>query len=390
MNTNNATESKVRLARDLAGGCPSGVTQLAKFVLSQVKSWSDDEWDAFAERPVERVVWQRAVQFRKLLSTRKVCQLSHGGEILFCCFERNSASDVADRAVISKGQALHLVSLRQKLRSGDPVTYEELGIHNAGRVFGIADGRYHCTCPAFPDWRRCLHTLGHGLAAGTATLPTVFDQTPLSDAARGCGRPPKAGGRYSTGEPVAGLALGADATRSSSADLVSLELLLKALPEPSCIPLDSKNGVAANDARCESVASKRSAGKASSAERRSTTPAPLENAPLRRAPSKQPRGKATGASRALQAPALGDASKRLQTPLENVPRKRVRTKQPHGYGGGKLPSSQVPALALADSKSSSSGLLSGAEPPATGRHAYATEMGEPLYPVLSKASLTCT
>lgn len=228
--TNNAIESKVRYTRELAGGCPSGMVSLAKFMLAQVTAWSDDEWDALAERPIEKDLWQRATVFQKLFATSKVYRLNQQSEILYFCWERDSADDVAQRADTSQKQDLELFAIRRKLRSNSPVSHAELELYNSGRVFGESEGQPHCSCGGFVPWRRCLHTLAHGLMSGTLELPTEFDPTRLSKAKKGPGRPKKAGDRYSKGDAETGDSADEAAADSNKA-LASLGKLLVNFPD---------------------------------------------------------------------------------------------------------------------------------------------------------------
>ena len=52
-------------------------------MLAQVKSWSDDAWDALAVRSVDKDTWLRAVDFRKLFGTPKIYKLTIDREVLF-------------------------------------------------------------------------------------------------------------------------------------------------------------------------------------------------------------------------------------------------------------------------------------------------------------------
>lgn len=161
--TNNAVESKIKYTRDLAGGTPAGAIAVGKFMLAQVRSWAEDEFDPSAERPIEKELWQRASEFKTLFGTNKVHRASVLGEILYACWERNGALDVAARQPMTKEQALQLISIRSKLRGGQPVSHADLQVYQSGRIFGQTLGKCHCTCPAFVPWQRCLHTLGFQL-----------------------------------------------------------------------------------------------------------------------------------------------------------------------------------------------------------------------------------
>ena len=97
---------------------------------------------------------------------------------------------------MSNQGAQQLLEIRSALICGRPVTYQDLELYSAGRVFGLRDGSYHCSCGAFPEYRRCLHTLGHALMTGAESMPAQHDETRLQTSKRPHGRPQKAGDRY--------------------------------------------------------------------------------------------------------------------------------------------------------------------------------------------------
>jgi hypothetical protein len=200
LSTNNATEKRVGLTRKHAGTAPCGAIALAKFMMSEVECWSSDPWDAAASRPIKIELWKRAYEFKKLFDTMSVRKVSLHRETFFACFGR-TGDDIKSRPRISATDALRLVQIRSKLHAGEDVTYADVLFHRSGRVFGIINGVPHCTCPDFPDYRRCLHTLGHSLITGS-TLPGqmkpphCLDDMALMKGKRGSGRPQLVGGRY--------------------------------------------------------------------------------------------------------------------------------------------------------------------------------------------------
>ena len=106
--TNNAVESTIKTTRKVAGGVPTGGIQLAKFMLARVKSWSDDNWDAFEDRPIDKPLWQRSQKFKSLFNTAKIRKAPPSDGILFCCWER-AGDDVKDRPNITPQQVADLL-----------------------------------------------------------------------------------------------------------------------------------------------------------------------------------------------------------------------------------------------------------------------------------------
>lgn len=195
LSTNNATERRVGLTRKHAAAAPCGAKALAQWMLAEVEHLSHDSWDAGAQRPIKTELWNRAYELKKLIGTNKVRKVLRNGETFFVCLERDG-SDVQARPVISKEEAMRLITIRCQLRAGSDVTYADIEFHRRGRVFGVFSGRPDCTCPAFPDYRRCLHTLGHGLFTGQVKAPHCLDDMPLLKGKRGPGRSLQVGGRY--------------------------------------------------------------------------------------------------------------------------------------------------------------------------------------------------
>jgi hypothetical protein len=152
--------------------------------------------------------------------------------VVFCCFERQSNTDIAERPAISRTQAAELIDLQLKLRRGEAISYQALDLYNSGRIFGHSDGHYTCSCWAFPPFRSCLHTLGHQLMSGSVAMPTKYDETRLSMAQKGPGRQPRGGGRYGKGVLIADNSSDEEQAQQSKVQVDALESSMKALPAP--------------------------------------------------------------------------------------------------------------------------------------------------------------
>lgn len=232
VSTNNSLESTIKHTRKLAGGVPSGAKPLARFMLARVKAWSDDDFNPLAERPIPKDLWLRSKAFSRCFGTNKVRPFQHRGELVFACWERADGDDVGKRADMSLSDARKLADFRVKLRRGDPVSYEELMYYQSARLFGTQGGCDFCSCSSFPDNRRCLHTLGLGISTGATPVPTEADDTLISTASRGTGRPPRAGNRYS--KPVADEESDEEVARTARAkDIEALEHYLLTMPMPA-------------------------------------------------------------------------------------------------------------------------------------------------------------
>lgn len=197
--TNNGAESCIKNVRFDAGNVIGGVGETLAFVLEQVKTVSNCDFDAEAVRKTEDALWRRAAAFRSLFGTDKVRSVANGGLEYCCCSPRAEPDDdnVCNRGSISTQHATNMVQLFAAQRQGAQTSAEELVKFCGGsgaRAFGLQDGRAFCSCPAFCPHRRCFHTLGLELHLGMAQLPKRLDDTPLSLAMRG-GNKPKAPGR---------------------------------------------------------------------------------------------------------------------------------------------------------------------------------------------------
>ena len=91
--------------------------------------------------------------------------------------------------------AKRIVSIYERMCDGQTVTYDEICEYGRARIFWHRSGKDVCTCRAFPDEHRCLHTIGLALRSGRVTVPAESDPTPLSVSATG--RRPRVGDRYS-------------------------------------------------------------------------------------------------------------------------------------------------------------------------------------------------
>ena len=186
-NTNNAIESQVWYTRDDFGNVPGTAIQLVRFMVNQMSYFAKEQWDPKAERPVDKALWQRAMEFKKLHHTSKVRSVTEGGQRLYMCWER-SGDAVSDRKAMTVDEARQLKEMHHKLRHGEPVTYQELQEYGKARISSPmcvlpdapaapATDSYggECSCPAFHPNRRCLHTLSfkHAPIEADATLLTA-------------------------------------------------------------------------------------------------------------------------------------------------------------------------------------------------------------------------
>ena len=192
------------LARQDAGSMPSAMGDFIKFMLAQVELHSKLPWNALAEGPVAKAVWQKAVDFRSLFNTGKIREHRHAKELYHICKGRSDShsTNVIDRPDVSAAEAAEACAMHANLRAGAPVAYDALQKYTSVRIFWHASGKDFCTCRAFPAQRRCFHVLALALRAGREPLPPEHDVTPLSTGLRGRRR--RAGDRYSVqGEPPA-------------------------------------------------------------------------------------------------------------------------------------------------------------------------------------------
>ena len=80
---------------------------------------------------------------------------------------------------MTKGDASAVLRTCDRLQIGAKIGYAALCRFTAARILWIdKDGRARCTCPAWPQWRRCLHTIALQLHVGDETLPLQVCGTP--------------------------------------------------------------------------------------------------------------------------------------------------------------------------------------------------------------------
>ena len=84
VSTNNSLESTIKHTRILAGGVPAGAKQLAQFMLARVTAWSDDAFDALAERAIPKDLWLRAKALSSLFGPTRFepCSIEENGCVL--------------------------------------------------------------------------------------------------------------------------------------------------------------------------------------------------------------------------------------------------------------------------------------------------------------------
>jgi len=97
---------------------------------------------------------------------------------------------------VSKTDADAAVAVLSRLRAGEQISLDDLGLVRRMHVFGLCAGSPFCSCPAFAPSTYCLHSLGRQLYVGEKVLPASHDDEPTGDAKRG-GKQRLAPGRYS-------------------------------------------------------------------------------------------------------------------------------------------------------------------------------------------------
>ena len=206
--TNNAAEAAVKYARIESGGTVTSIADNIKFLRRMVRSHSMDTWAPQTEKQVGVGLWRRAQTFSFVMRSKLVFRrLAPGGQsAMFTCWGRRSPDNVKDRRQMRPDAARRVLDVFKKLQGGQAVKYTELHEFSQARVFykDSASGKHVCTCPAFPQWKRCLHTIALDLRSGQRVLPTEADSTPVAQAVRG--RKRKAGGRRAGPEDPVGRA----------------------------------------------------------------------------------------------------------------------------------------------------------------------------------------